>query len=73
MTRRCGAARLANARQRRPHLARDAEDENVAGRAVEIGDERRRRLGHEVFERCDALEALGQALRSCGAPAEAAA
>ncbi len=52
------------ARQRRPHLAGNAEDENVAGKRRKVGDQLRRRLGHEIFERGDALEAVGQVRRA---------
>ena len=57
-----GRRALGHAGERRPHLAGDAENENVAGNAGEVGDQLRRRLGHEVFERRDAVEAVGQAL-----------
>ena len=59
-----GRRPLGHARERRPHLAGDAEHEDVAVDAGEVGDQLRRRLGHEVLERGDALEAVGQARRA---------
>ena len=38
------------ARERRPHLARRADDQDVTGQAAEAVDICRRRLGEDVFE-----------------------
>ena len=57
---RCSA--LGQAGQRRSHLACRTEDQDVPRHAREIVHQRRRRLGHEVFERGDALEPLRQML-----------
>ena len=46
---------LGHARQRRPHLAGDAEHEDVAGETGEVGDQLRRRLAQEVLERGNGL------------------
>ena len=51
---------LGHARQRRPHLAADADDDEVAVHARQVGHQTRRRLAHEVFQRLDVLEALRQ-------------
>ncbi len=51
---------LGEPRERRPHLAAGAEHDDVARRAPEIGDQRRRGRGHHVLEVLDALESVGQ-------------
>ena len=51
---------LRQPRERRPHLAADAEHDDVAGDAREIRDERRRGRRHHVLEVLDALESVGQ-------------
>ena len=51
---------LGQARQRRPHLAGDAEDHEVAFDRGQIVDEGARRPRHEFVERLDRLEAIGQ-------------
>ena len=58
-----GRGPLGHAGERRAHLAGDAENEDVAVDGGEVCDQLRRRLRHKVFERRDALEAVGQARR----------
>ena len=54
---------LGQARQRRPHLAGNAEDEKIALDRRQIVDERARRPGEKVVERLDRSEAIGQGRR----------
>ena len=49
---------LGEPRQRRADLAADAENDEVAGELRQIGDQRRRRRGHHVFEVIDVAEAV---------------
>ena len=42
---------LGHAQKRRPHLAADTENQDVAGRARQVGGERGRRARHELFQR----------------------
>ena len=51
---------LGETRQRRPDLAADAQNDEIARNLCEIGDERRRRRGHHVFEMIDVAKAIGQ-------------
>ena len=57
-----GRRALGHARQRRAHLAADAEHDDVAIDARQVGHEPGRGLAHEVFEGFD----VGEALRQCG-------
>src|SRR6185369_4348969 len=54
---------LGQARQRRPHLAGDAEDEEVAVDRRQVVDEGARRPGEEFVERLDRREAFRQGRR----------
>ena len=58
-----GRGALGHAGQRRPHLAADAENEDVAIDRGEIVDQGLRRRGHKIFQRVDARESVRQALR----------
>ncbi len=51
---------LGEARQRRPHLAADAQHHDVAGRAGKIGDQRVGGRRHEILDGFDAVETGGQ-------------
>ena len=55
-----GRGALGHARQRRAHLAADAEDQDVAVERLQLRDQLGRRGRHEILERGDALEARGQ-------------
>ena len=59
MTRRSGSGGLGEARQRRPHLAGDAEDHDVAVDLAEIVDQRLARAAQQIVERGD----IGNRLR----------
>ena len=47
-------------RQRRPDLAADAEDDEIAGNRAELRRQRRRRRGHHLLEMRDVAQALRQ-------------
>ena len=51
---------LGETRQRRPDLAADAQNDEIARNFCEVGGERRRRRGHHVFEVIDVAKAIGQ-------------
>ena len=56
ITRRPGSARFAMRASVGPHLAADAEDEDVAGCAREVRGERRGRARHDLLQRLHVLE-----------------
>ena len=54
-----GSRPLGEPGERRPHLAADAEDEDVAIDRSEIVDQRLRRPGHKIFQRVYVRECIG--------------
>ena len=63
LARRCA---LGEARERRPDLAANAQNDEIARDSRQIGDERRRRRGHHVFEMIDVAKAVRQGCGGCG-------
>ena len=57
LARRCA---FGETRERRPDLAADAQNDEIARDSREVGGERRRRRGHDVFEVIDVAKAIGQ-------------
>ena len=51
---------LGQSRQRRADLAANAEDDEIAGEFCHVGDERRRRRGHHLFEMVDVAKTIRQ-------------
>ena len=51
---------LGEPRQRRSDLAANSQNDEIARNLLEVGDERRGRRGHHLFEMIDVAKTIGQ-------------
>jgi len=59
---------LGEAGERRPDLSAHAKDDDVAGKLLQRGDQRRRRRGHHLLEVLHVTQAIRQRFRRLGHP-----
>jgi len=59
---------LGEAGERRPDLSAHAENDDIAGKRLQRGDQRRRRRGHHLLEVLHVAQAIGQRVGRLGRP-----